>query len=366
MIENLRLKNLRLFSELEIHPLERINLFAGRNNAGKTSVLESILLLAGACIPDLVLDIPQVRGVGYGKFPREAPAAFWKPLFHRLDTSKTISIGCTHSAIGDFTLAISWNQKYPYVRRDMSRVDTDRYDPQHPGPYQRLPLLPPGGYSDGPWEIGLTWRDSSNKTLQDMHLVADASQVDFRGSGIPLKAAYLSPCVGDVRNDADLLGELRAKRQGNMLEDALREIEPRLKGIEVGLAGGTPMIWADVGLSELAPLSALGEGMTRIARIVLAIASVQGGVAVVDEIETGIHHSALKGLWASVANAAETFDVQVFATTHSFECLMAAQEALAENWRFHRLERTKDGSSRCVTFGHDDVGTVVRHGFEVR
>ena len=86
----------------------------------------------------------------------------------------------------------------------------------------------------------------------------------------------------------------------------------------------------------------------------------------VDEIETGIHHSVMKNLWQIVAKAARTFDVQVFATTHSFECLVAAQEALPDGWRFHRLERNEDGSSRCVSFDLEDVDVVVRHGLEVR
>ena len=36
-------------------------------------------------------------------------------------------------------------------------------------------------------------------------------------------------------------------------------------------ASGVPMIWGDVGLSELVPLPMMGEGMTRIARLILAI-----------------------------------------------------------------------------------------------
>ena len=147
---------------------------------------------------------------------------------------------------------------------------------------------------------------------------------------------------------------------------ALRIVEPRLQSVEDISASGNPMIWGDVGLSELVPLSAMGEGMTHIARIVLAISSAPGGIVLVDEIENGIHHSIMTKVWAVVAEAAKQFDTQVFATTHSFECFEAAHDTLKGEWHFHRLDRTSDGSIRCVTFDTEDVKAAVRHGLEVR
>ena len=88
------------------------------------------------------------------------------------------------------------------------------------------------------------------------------------------------------------------------------------------------MIWGDIGLPELVPLPAMGEGMTQIAWLVLAIASMPDGVVLVDEIENGIHHSVLPDVWRAIDEAAKQFHTQIFATTHSFECVMAAHESL--------------------------------------
>ena len=83
----------------------------------------------------------------------------------------------------------------------------------------------------------------------------------------------------------------------------------------------------------------MGEGMTRIARIILGFkAEMRGGILLVDDIDDGLH-SALPDVWKVIAQAARDFDVQVFATTHSYECVSDAYKALgADGFVLHRLE----------------------------
>ena len=126
------------------------------------------------------------------------------------------------------------------------------------------------------------------------------------------------------------------------------------------------MIWGDIGLSELVPLPAMGEGMTQIARLVLAIASMPDGVVLVDEVENGIHHSALPDVWRAIDETAKQFHTQIFATTHSFECIEAAHQALGpDGFLLHRLEAS-DAENRCVTFKPNGISAALRHGLEVR
>ena len=172
--------------------------------------------------------------------------------------------------------------------------------------------------------------------------------------------------IGDIREEAQLLGRLRKHKRGQVLLEALRVIEPRLQSIEDNSASGAPMIWGDIGLPELIPLSAMGEGMTRIARLILAIASTPGGVVLVDEIENGLHHSILPKVWQVVDTAAQQFNTQIFATTHSFECIEAAQPFLCSgDFRLHRLE-VSGTENRCVTFKPNGISAAIRHNLEVR
>ena len=181
----------------------------------------------------------------------------------------------------------------------------------------------------------------------------------------PCLAVFLSARSNNPSEDATRLGDLRRRKQGDLLVTALRIIEPRLQALEENSVAGYPMIWGDIGLSQLVPLSMMGDGMNRITRILLAIFTAANGVVLVDEIENGIHYSVLKKLWCAIVDAAEQANTQVFATTHSFECMEAAHRALGDKLLFHRIEQ-EQGKSRCVTFETEDVAAAIHHGLEVR
>ena len=139
-----------------------------------------------------------------------------------------------------------------------------------------------------------------------------------------------------------------------------------MQSVEDSSANGEPMIMGDVGLSELIPLAVMGEGMTRLARLVLAISSSPDGVVLVDEVESGFHYSVLPKVWRVIDAAAAQFGVQVFATTHSFECIMAAHESLeSDGFRLHRLQ-VYDSEVRSVTYEPDVIDAAMRHNLEVR
>jgi AAA15 family ATPase/GTPase len=130
-----------------------------------------------------------------------------------------------------------------------------------------------------------------------------------------------------------------------------------------------PLIQGDVGLERLVPLPLMGEGMTRLASIVLAIAEAQNGVVLIDEIENGFYHSLLVKVWQLVAEAGRLFNTQVFATTHSLECIQAASKAYeksqAHDFRLHRLEPAQK-NVRAVTYDKKELLAALDAGLEVR
>lgn len=184
---------------------------------------------------------------------------------------------------------------------------------------------------------------------------------------VPFAATILSSRGGSVQNDAVLLGRLRGRKRGDVLLKAPRVVEPRLQSLEDSTATGAPMIWGDIGLPELVPLPVMGEGMTRLARIVLGVSAAESGVLLIDEIENGLHRSVLENVWHVLEKAALQFGTQVFATTHSLECVHAAYGALSEKdtFRLHRLEADDEGN-RCITYSRDALDGAVVHSLEVR
>jgi len=111
------------------------------------------------------------------------------------------------------------------------------------------------------------------------------------------------------------------------LVDFLRVVHPSVENIEIIAEQGDFSIVADIGLGQLVPIEALGGGAVRSLILFVNAYAAQNGLLVVDEIETGIHHQVLPALWSQVLQLCRQFDLQLFATTHSLECVGAAVQA---------------------------------------
>ena len=336
-------------NEVTVGKLSEINLVTGLSSAGKTTLIEAILLLVGAANARMAFNSHVIRGFRQGVPPRWVADTYWKPLFSRLDTNTIPEVSGFHSAVGDMKLTIQWERA---SKEEFSRD----------GIKEALATGAPEKRS-----LKFVYEDPNvGKIESEAHETTDKIDVDQSDRYVPLKVEILQPGEGNVNEDAVALGQLRMQKRGELILDALRLVEPRLESIEDNSSSGAPMICVDIGLPELAPLPVMGAGMTHVARIVLAAATAAGGVVLVDEIENGLHHSVLPDVWRVIAKAAEQFDVQIFATTHSYECVEAAREALgSDGFRLHRLE-VVDDMTRCVTYDADAVDGAIRHNMEVR
>ena len=346
MLKRLQIRNFRGFNALKIDPLSGINLIAGKNNSGKTSLLEALFLLSSAGNAQIAVNTNVIRGIEPGA-PLKDP--FWKQLFYNLDMGRHIEIKGYYKSRGELALKIT-SERQPTTEIPLERTDgisaTNLFDER---------------------SLIFQYRDSVSKKIKShIRIKEQELEVNQPATNILLPAAILLSRTRHPHEDAMRLGQLRRQKQGDLLLKALQTIEPRLQSIEDNSSSGTPMIWGDIGLPELMPLSAMGEGMTQIARLVLAIASMPDGVVLVDEIENGIHHSVLPDVWRAIDEAAKQFHTKIFATTHSFECIEAAHQALGpDGFLLHRLE-VSDAENRCVTFKPNGISAAIRHNLEVR
>jgi hypothetical protein len=153
------------------------------------------------------------------------------------------------------------------------------------------------------------------------------------------------------------------------LEGLLRKIEPRLKTIRSIKPYGVPLIYVDIGLAEKIPAVHLGQGFTRLLSIYSEIITSGKKVLLIDEFENGLHYSVLNEIWNGILNATEQEGVQVFATTHSYECIRAAHAAFSEtlsyDFALHRLEDVK-GEIELTTYDRATLETSLAKNFEIR
>jgi hypothetical protein len=354
MYQSFRIKNFRGFRDLALDSLERVNLIAGQNNVGKTALLEAIFLHLGPNNPELSLRVNAWRGLqALGPSADEV----WASLFYDLDTQAVITLEGDLRSIGKAELRFS-----------LAVPETIR--------------LPATGTENGEFAGGMAATPGLRQLrleymAQDEPPVVSWAAIPAQG-GVMMQAApisrtlpasFNSTAFHSAREDADRLSALaRAKRREEVL-GILRILEPRLQHLEVQSYAGMSVIMGDIGLSEFLPIGMMGEGLTRLLSIILAILSVRQGVVLIDEVENGLHYSAMSKVWRAIAQAARASEVQVFATTHSWECICAAHEAFTSDslydFRLHRLERA-NGDIRAVSLDQDMLGTAIKAGLEVR
>jgi hypothetical protein len=179
------------------------------------------------------------------------------------------------------------------------------------------------------------------------------------------------------------------------VSECLRIVAPvgRMTAVEHPAHSGERMFLVRMaGEAEPVSLKSLGDGMVRIFQIALAIESAKNGktetspprdkllfselralpspgILLVDEIENGIHYTVLPDLWRFIFKTAAIHGIQVFATTHSWDCVEAFQSAAADEREVDgtlvRLEKSGD-RTKAVTFSEEELAIVTRDKIEVR
>ena len=113
----------------------------------------------------------------------------------------------------------------------------------------------------------------------------------------------------------------------------------------------------------------MGEGMNRMLGIALSLVNARDGFLLVDEIESGLHYSVQADMWRLIFEMAHRLNVQVFATTHSLDCIRAFQYAANENtdeagMLIRLAQRGKD--IIATSFDEDKLAIIARDEIEVR
>ncbi len=281
MINEFKIENFRGFCSLELKDLKRTNLIVGHNNSGKTSLLEGILLL---CEPNRSGDLPEMFRAKQG----DPGNRFFRWLFRDGMKVRHSTLSCRTDGENHIVyLSSSFHNQVMMDRDTGRRFAVHRNDVQ----FQL--------FEDGRW-APLTCR---------------AIPVQHRDSGTLVS----------------LVGNANRKREGEeTLQTIVACIDPRIRKIRVDPGKDGNQVIVDIGLSELVPISQAGQGVYRLVSILAEIIGEQPKVVLIDEVENGLHHSVHEQVWAGLAETAEKLDVQIFATTHSNECLVAAHKAFSK------------------------------------
>lgn len=347
MYKSFRIKNFRVFREFIIEGFQRVNLVTGRNNVGKTALLEALFVHCGAANIRLPFSVENFRGVT--QFEADVKSAS-SGLFSEFDTTQAIEFEGID-------------------KLDIKRVCVLRVVPEV------ITIQQSSGEEDSGARgqaLEITFSDPS----KNLHVSGRAmwGKEGLRIDPLPIPPLYPAIFVhtksADHRADADRFsGVTKNVGEEEQFVRAMKVIEPAMRGIRLLSHGGIPMIHADVGRSKFLPLAYAGEGMVRLASILIAIASARNGVVLIDEFENGVHHTVLPRMWGAVAEFAERFNTQVFATTHSEECIRAAHSVFSGReyvFQLYRLQRREDGAVEARAFDREALEAALKSDLETR
>ncbi len=330
MISTLELKQFRGLEHVKFEDLGRANLIIGGNNAGKTSILEGLAILYGN-----KAQLAELPGAFRAKLDNaEMRKGYWREL-KKFGAEVEFEIKAdTDCVLGKFGPK---SKKFLFrgVENPNETLGTFLLD------FGRNPPIPP---------------DMAEPTLTAT--IVSTHQID------PIQVSELFAQVGPINAaNEDAIERLLA-----------RAVDSRLVRLRYARQKDSPtnLVHADLGEGPMSPFTVLGQAFIRTLYIYCEIFANRPKILLIDEIENGLYYEGMEDFWKGLMAVLEDQDVQLFATTHSRECMEAAHKAAAsmegDPLRFLRLDRRVDDPGKIVatTFGKDEMQTAIEFNREMR
>lgn len=355
MLQNIKIQNYRGIKELEIKDFKTINLIVGRNNSRKTSVLEAIFFLLAANNPLLILEIILRKNINDKTVQiNTQDEKLWgkiRLLFNDLKISNPIKISSQQE-----------NKKceleIKYSEEAKSFVAGS--------PISTLPKNLLSGYKnlEGKEIITGINNSSNNNVLAGANLVTD-----FAGGYSKLVHAgpkkseeihenFSSFCSASINNK-------------NLILESLKQIEPNLLDIMTNEEMNC-FIKEDISI----PINFMGDGMRSFLNAITTIHSCKNSIVLFDEIDEGLHWETQKIMWKAIMMACKVSNVQIFATTHSYDMIRSLKEAYYDpenkdilgddQIRLYKIKTEDNDNLKILDYDSDMIKYAVTEEKEVR
>ncbi len=352
MIHKASFRNFRGFERLELSDLQNITLISGRNNSGKSSVLEGIFLALAYKTPDSFALLNNIRGIFYTIKPED----LWDTLFYNLANTEISLTLC----IDNSELQLRYARDDAFITSAaMNNALLRQFISSMPQSYSLKFSLQYGNSSDNGHFV-MNQQGIQRHSEQDSNPNISLPFVQYIHSSRTANNAFL----------AEVFSVVTRNNKKDKLIEFLQLIDSSITDITTLVSNNIPQLYIQVNGKWL-PSRLAGDGFDHMLMLTASMMAQPNSILLVDEIETGFHYSVYPKLWDAVMLTAKEEHCQVIATTHSYECLASAAtqadaNGMQNDFCYFRLGKNKLGQPAAFRFSQDTLAFAVNDNMEVR
>ena len=375
MLTSFLVRNFRLFDSIQIEHLNRVNLVVGRNNSGKSALLEAVELYVSDASPQVIVSLVtnrQETWTGQSQLEDEtSPMTPLRHLFHNHELPGVDKEGIVLGPIHPESEQIRIHVAAYHVERDEEGI-------------ARRTLIEPNALALdlSELEFALVARENG-KVRRIVRLDGDLDyEVNMfrRNANLLRTVPRYSVEVVPTKNMTDeklalLWDQINLTGLDEEVVAGLKLLDPTITGAAFVEGTGRrnrplriPIIKTS-SIAEPLPLQSMGDGMTRIFHIIVALVNARNGILVIDEFENGLHWSVQPKIWQTVFRLAQKLNVQVFSSTHSRDCIVGFEEAWKaqeEFGAFFRLNVKPMGGVTVTPYSCETLADALETVVEIR
>lgn len=399
MLKSLAIKNFRSLEDFQVTKLGRINLIVGKNNSGKSSVLEALRIYAGNAQRGLLEEIAaghdeKVRGRETEQSDPEQQLPF-EDFFAGRQFPQSEEAGISIGEIGasaDLFGKIGGNADLLRIEHGFLHETEEIVTNEVGGSIEtstrtrRQRILRSSAENVETGIVRQALFVGKGERLSP--IVLDSSSPRFRGA--PIDASGTQACSViptqfiSIDELADEWDKIVFTEHEKVVRQALQIISPDFENLTfVRNDEGNPALRRDLRRSAKVkmsdtprpvPLNSLGDGILRVLQLVLKVFPAKDGFLLIDEFENGLHFSVQEKVWALLFELAQKLNIQIFATTHSWDCIESfAKAAIARQdiegvlFRVGKSVRDSDrGRVIATVFDEQALYNITQTDVEVR
>lgn len=345
MLNSLKIQNFRCLSDFHVSHLGRVNLIVGKNNSGKSSLLEAIRIYARRANPALLRDIAVSHDEAYISRSTSAgdrvllddDEVAFRAFFSRREfpTNDGDAIYIGDELESNFVKIehVLYLDEYEEVqdsdgevlrRRKRKQLPKSDFFLEQVEALQALLVTSSAASGQGWIELG------EISPIRRMNIFWERAAIDIPLSFVPTQFLSLDYL-------AQLWDQIVFSPHEESVKVALRIIESSVEEIAfVQAVSEDPRRFRNSeraakaertakvklrGMKSGIPLNSMGDGMLRVLQLALTIFPAKGGLLLIDEFENGLHWTVQEKIWRLIFQLATELDIQVFATSHSNDAL---------------------------------------------